>query len=96
MGLKQEPTVPGLLELAVEEDPNNDRNALAWGGSIFLPAVEESIAMLKRHLALLTATWADERCAPCACWRIIYFEMAGEANGGFSAVGEAPHLRESG
>ena len=61
-----------LLELAVEEDPNNDRNVHYLGREYFFyRRWEESIAMLKRHLALPTATWRIERCAPCACWRRI-------------------------
>ena len=53
--------------------------------------------MLKRHLALPTATWADERCASMRLLAKDYFalEMAGEAERWiFRAVGEAPHLRE--
>ena len=71
-----------LLELAVEEDPNNDRNVHYLGREYFFyRRWEESIAMLKRHLALPTATFA--------------LEMAGEAERWiFRAVGEAPHLRE--
>ena len=47
-----------LLELAVEEDPNNDRNVHYLGREYFFyRRWEESIAMLKRHLALPTATW---------------------------------------
>ena len=41
-----------LLELAVEEDPNNDRNVHYLGREYFFyRRWEESIAMLKRHLA---------------------------------------------
>ena len=53
-----------LLELAVEENPENDRNVHYLGREYFFyRRWEESIAMLKRHLALPSATWADERCA---------------------------------
>ena len=87
-----------LLELAVEEDPNNDRNVHYLGREYFFyRRWEESIAMLKRHLALPTATWADERCASMRLLAKDYFalEMAGEAERWiFRAVGEAPHLRE--
>ncbi len=88
-GPKQEPgTVPALLELAVEEDPNNDRNVHYLGREYFFfyRRWEESIAMLKRHLALPTATWADERCASMRLLAKDYFalEMAGRRNGGFS------------
>ena len=87
-----------LLELAVEEDPNNDRNVHYLGREYFFyRRWEESIAMLKRHLALPTATWVDERCASMRLLAKDYFalEMAGEAERWiFRAVGEAPHLRE--
>lgn len=87
-----------LLELAVEEAPEDDRNVHYLGREYFFyQRWEESIAMLKRHLALPTATWADERCASMRLLAKNYLalEMAGEAERWLlRAVGEAPHLRE--
>ena len=51
-----------LLEQAVAEEPDNDRNVHYLGREYFFyQRWQESIATLKRHLALPTATWADER-----------------------------------
>ena len=53
-----------LLELAVEENPENDRNMHYLGREyMFRGMWKECEATLKRHLALSTATWRDERCA---------------------------------
>ena len=87
-----------LLELAVEENPENDRNVHYLGREYFFyRRWEESIAMLKRHLALPSATWADERCASmrflARAWR-----QKGRPEQArrwlWRAIGEAPHLRE--
>lgn len=87
-----------LLELAVAEDPTNDRNVHYLGREYyFYRRWEESIATLKRHLSLPTATWADERCASMRLIAKDYLalEMEGEAQRWIlRAVGEAPHLRE--
>jgi len=53
-----------LLKLAVEEDPTNDRMSHYYGRELmFYGKHEESIAELKRHLALPNAWWNEERCA---------------------------------
>jgi len=53
-----------LLEQAVAEEPDNDRNVHYLGREYFFyQRWQESIATMKRHLALPTATWADDRCA---------------------------------
>lgn len=87
-----------LLELAVEEDPDNDRNVHYLGREYFFHRRwEESAATLKRHLTLPSATWADERCASMRLLAKDYFalNMAGEAERWLlRAAGEAPHLRE--
>ena len=65
-----------LLELAVEENPENDRNVHYLGREYFFyRRWEESIAMLKRHLALPSATWADERCASMRLLAKDYFAL---------------------
>lgn len=87
-----------LLELAVKEEPDNDRNVHYLGREYyFYHRWEESIATLKQHLALPTATWADERCASMRLIAKDYLalELAGEAERWLlRAAGEAPHLRE--
>ncbi len=87
-----------LLELAVQEEPENDRNVHYLGREYFFRRRwEESIATLKTHLALPTATWADERCASMRLLAKDYnaLAMEGEAERWLlRAVGEAPHLRE--
>ena len=55
------------------------------------------IETLQRHLALPTATWADER---CASWRYMARAYAAQGRADqqerclLRAAGEAPHLRE--
>lgn len=53
-----------LLELAVKEDPENDRNMHYLGREyMFHGRWKECEETLLRHLALKSATWRDERCA---------------------------------
>lgn len=53
-----------LLELAVKETPDNDRNSHYLGREYLLYGrYEEAITELKRHLTLPSATWDVERCA---------------------------------
>ena len=53
-----------LLELAVEENPDNDR-LMFWLGReyIFYQKYDECIGTLERYLKLATATWNEERSA---------------------------------
>lgn len=53
-----------LLELAVKEDPDNDRMSHYYGRELmFHQLYEKSIAELTRHLSLPRAQWNEERCA---------------------------------
>lgn len=53
-----------LLELAVEEDPENDRNTHYLGREyMYKQRWNECIDTLIRHLKLKNSTWNDERCA---------------------------------
>ena len=53
-----------LLELAVKEDPWNDRNAHYYARDLlFAGRYEEAMTEFKRHLALPTALWHSERAA---------------------------------
>lgn len=87
-----------LLELAVEENPENDRNTHYLGREyLYYGRWADCVSMLKRHLALPSAQWADERCASMR-----YIAQAYEAMGNdreaqqylLRACGEAPWLRE--
>lgn len=53
-----------LLELSVEEDPNDDRNAHYLGREyMFYRRWDDCIRTLERHLSLPRATWRAERAA---------------------------------
>ena len=87
-----------LLELAVAEDPQNDRSMHYLGREyLFRGRWDDCIRTLKRHLQLPSAVWADER---CASWR--YMARAWAAKGDakeqerclMHAAAEAPRLRE--
>lgn len=53
-----------LLRLAVQEDPDNDRNAFYYARELFFNNHwTEAIAQFKRHLALPKAVWKPERAA---------------------------------
>ena len=87
-----------LLELSVREAPEDDRNMHYLGREyMFYGQWDRCIETLKRHLAMPTATWRDERCASMR-----YIARSLTALGRrqeakewlYRAVGEAPHLRE--
>ncbi len=87
-----------LLELAVREAPEDDRNMHYLGREyMFHERWDDCINTLKKHLALPSATWKDER---CASMRFISRAYAGKGDlssaeaWGWRAVAEAPHLRE--
>ena len=87
-----------LLELAVKEDPNNDRNTHYLGREyMFHQRWNEAIDMLLKHLSLPTALWKDERCASmrfiARCYKNLNrFE---EAKMWLKkAIVEAPYLRD--
>ena len=87
-----------LLELAVQEDPDNDRNTHYLGREyMYHGDWDKCIETLQRHLRLPGATWADER---SASMRFIARAHAakGEREAARSwylrAIAEAPHLRE--
>ena len=87
-----------LLELSVKEKPQDDRNVHYLGREyMFYGKYDEAISTLKKHLALKTARWADERCASMR-----YISRCLAAKGDkknallwlLKACAEAPHLRE--
>lgn len=87
-----------LLELSVQEAPDDDRNVHYLGREyMFYRRWDDCIATLKRHLAMPSATWADERAASMRYIARSYLEK-GEPeqarNWLFQAIAQAPHLRE--
>ncbi|MBQ9792765.1 MAG: glycosyltransferase [Clostridia bacterium] len=54
----------GLLELAVKENPENDRNTHYLAREyMFCGQYDKAIEMFKKHLNLKSATWCEERSA---------------------------------
>lgn len=87
-----------LLELSVAEDPDDDRNMHYLGREyMFKGRWRDCIATLKKHLAMPTALWKDERAASMRFIAKSYY-MSGEEKEAekwyLSAICEAPHLRE--
>ena len=87
-----------LLELSVEEDPEDDRNVHYLGREyMYKGRWDACIAVLLRHLAMPTARWRDER---AASMRYIAKAYAGKGDRAAArdwylrAAAEAPHLRE--
>ena len=87
-----------LLEISVEEDPENDRNLHYLGREyMFYQKWDDCIKTLHRHLNCKNATWKDERCASMrflgrAYQAKGYLEEA--ENWWQRAIKEAPYLRE--
>lgn len=87
-----------LLELAVKENPKNDRNMHYLGREyMFYGRWKECEETLKRHLEMPSATWNEERCASMR-----YIARAVKNQGRddeaerwlLRAIAEASHLRE--
>lgn len=89
----------GLLELSVQEDPNDDRNMHYLGREyMFAGKWKEAIETLKKHLLLPTAKWRDERCASMRFIGRCYanLNMLQEAEFYFKlAICECPNKREA-
>lgn len=87
-----------LLELAVAEDPDDDRNCHYLGREyMYHGDWQKSIDMLKRHLSLPKTTWTDERCASMRFIGRCYRRLGRDdlaAVWYHRAIAEAPHLRE--
>lgn len=68
-----------MLELAVREDPENDRNVHYLGREYFFRGMDEqAVKTLRHHLALPTATWAEERAASMRYIGLAYDRMGDE------------------
>lgn len=87
-----------LLEISVEEDPENDRNLHYLGREyMYYQKWDQCIETLHKHLNCKNATWKDERCASMRFLGRAY-ESKGyqeEAEDWWKrAIKEAPYLRE--
>lgn len=87
-----------LLELSVEEDPNDDRNMHYLGREyMYYSKWNECIETLIKHLTLKTATWKDERCASMRFIARSYSNLGRLEEAKIwleKAINEAPYLRE--
>ena len=87
-----------LLELAVREDPENDRNMHYLGREYYFRGqYAQAVETLKRHLTMPSAQWREERCASCRYMAKAYGALgdAAEQQGSLlRAAAEAPGLRE--
>ena len=87
-----------LLELAVCEEPDNDRDRHYLGREyMFRGEWERAVAVLKEHLAMPRAVWRDERCASMRYIARCLRQLGRDEEAALwlhRAVAEAPHLRE--
>ena len=88
-----------LLELAVREDPRNDRNMHYLGREyMYYGKYEEAISTLERHLSLESATWKDERCASMRFIARCYMKLNRPREAimwSNLAIKESPYLRDA-
>ena len=81
-----------LLEVAVAEDPNDDRNAHYLAREYFFNGqMDKAEAEFKRHLSLPSAVWGAER---AQSYRYLY-KITGDAKHLEFAIGEDPDRREA-
>ncbi len=87
-----------LLEMSVDEDPNDDRNMHYLGREyMYYKQYDNCIETLKRHLSLPNATWRDERCASMRYIARSYRALGNKDEAIawlYRAIAEAPYLRE--
>ncbi len=87
-----------LLELAVKEAPDDDRNMHYLGREyMYYGMWDKCIETLKKHLEMPNANWKDERSASMRYIARAYKaknNFAKSANWLYRAIAEAPHLRE--
>lgn len=87
-----------LLELSVDENPENDRNVHYLGREyMYYQRWEDCISTLHKHLKLKSATWPDERAASMRYIARSYAELKREEEAIMwyqKAIIEAPYLRE--
>ena len=87
-----------LLEVAVSEEPEDDRNMHYLGREyMYYGMWDKSIETLKKHIAMPNALWADERCASMRYIAHCYIQkgdIVEAKNWLYRAIAEAPYLRE--
>ena len=87
-----------LLELAVREDPTNDRNVHYLGREyMFRGQPDKAIVTLLRHLSLPNALWNEERCASMRYIARCYLMTGDEPSAEIwfhRAIAECPTSRE--
>ncbi|MDF2568260.1 MAG: glycosyltransferase, partial [Oscillospiraceae bacterium] len=87
-----------LLEMAVEESPEDDRVTYYLGREYMYKGMwEKCIETLKRHLSLKSSVWREERCASMRWIAKSYFEMKDYTNAlgwYYRAIAECPHMRD--
>ncbi|MPW24380.1 glycosyl transferase family 2 [Alkalibaculum sp. M08DMB] len=87
-----------LLEMAVEETPEDDRVTYYLGREYMYKGMwEECISILKRHLNLESSIWKEERCAAMRWIAKSYFELSNHTEAFswyYKAIVECPHMRE--
>lgn len=87
-----------LLELSVQENPENDRNSHYLGREYFFYGrYDDAIRELNRHLSLKSSVWKDERAASMRYISRCYLakgDMANSEKWILRAVAEAGYLRE--
>lgn len=88
-----------LLELAVKEDPTNDRMSHYYGRELFFNyKFEDAIKEFDRHLSLLSARWNEERAASyrymSRCYRNIE-KLKESQDVALKGVQECDHVRET-
>lgn len=87
-----------LLELSVQEDPEDDRNVHYLGREyMYRGRWEDCITTLRYHLTMPRATWPDERCASMRYIARAYLGLGDRETAQrwyLRAIAEAPHLRE--
>lgn len=87
-----------LLEMSVEEEPDDDRNMHYLGREyMYRGRWDDCIRTLEKHLAMASARWEDERAASMRYIARSYL-MKGERKKArewyLKAIVQAPHLRE--
>ena len=87
-----------LLELSVQEDPEDDRNMHYLGREyMYYQNYEKAIEILKKHLTLEKAVWKDERAASMRFIGRCYKELNNNEEAHLwyeAAIEEAPYLRD--
>jgi len=87
-----------LLELSVEEEPQDDRNVHYLGREyMYRGRWDDCIRTLRRHLAMPSAIWRDERAASMRFIAKCYEEKGQTQTARdwyLQAIAEAPYLRE--